>query len=393
MRAHSNGYKDSSQKSPTWVKMYRKGFITGKVAVKEEAHGFIKGKSIVTNASLHTGRDVVVNIDLKDFFPTLSYKRVKGMFRSFGYSEHISIILALLSTEPEADEVVLDEKTYYVAKTDRFLPQGAPTSPMITNIIAKRLDARLAGAARVYGYTYSRYADDMTFSSTDNSQWSLGQLLWFIRKVIVEEGFTLHPDKVRIMHKSRHQEVTGITVNSKAGISRKKIKQFRALLFQIEKDGIEDKKWGTSDNLLAAIHGFSSYLYMVDPVRYQSYIDRVKSIISTHNFKQARVHSPTPPRDYYSSCQVKPRNQFILPDTSREKLKLEQFVQQPGTTSQDVQQDAPAVSNQTVTTPQIQVQAQAHNQKQNNRIYTIIIIVMNIIFALCLFCIGLTMVI
>ncbi|MFW5720123.1 MAG: reverse transcriptase family protein [Candidatus Dojkabacteria bacterium] len=373
--------------------------ILSKVAVKEEAHGFIKGKSIVTNASLHTGRDVVVNIDLKDFFPTLSYKRVKGMFRSFGYSEHISIILALLSTEPEADEVVLDEKTYFVAKTDRFLPQGAPTSPMITNIIAKRLDARLAGAARVYGYTYSRYADDMTFSSTDNSQWSLGQLLWFIRKVIVEEGFTLHPDKVRIMHKSRHQEVTGITVNSKAGISRKKIKQFRALLFQIEKDGIEGKKWGTSDNLLAAIHGFSSYLYMVDPVRYQPYIDRVKAIISAHNFKHTRVHYPGQNRDFYSSYQPKSKNkftlpEFTLPENTREKLKLEQFVQQkPNETTQQAQQRAAAVSSQPVSTTHMQAQDPAHTKKQNNRIYTIIIVVMNLLFALCLFCIGLTMIV
>ena len=286
------------------------------------------------------------------------------------------------------------KKLIFVAKTDRFLPQGAPTSPMITNIIAKRLDARLAGAARVYGYTYSRYADDMTFSSTDNSQWSLGQLLWFIRKVIVEEGFTLHPDKVRIMHKSRHQEVTGITVNSKAGISRKKIKQFRALLFQIEKDGIEGKKWGTSDNLLAAIHGFSSYLYMVDPVRYQPYIDRVKAIISAHNFKHTRVHYPGQNRDFYSSYQPKPKNKFTLPENTREKLKLEQFVQQkPNETTQQAQQRAAAVSSQPVSTTQMQAQDPAHTKKQNNRIYTIIIVVMNLLFALCLFCIGLTMIV
>ena len=128
-----------------------------------------KSIPLFSNAKPHVGQDVVVNLDFKDFFPTLTFKRVKGAFRNLGYSEHNAIILAALCTEPDQDQVKMDGVTYFVDKGERLLPQGAPTSPILTNIICFKMDKRLEGLAKRYGFTYSRYADDLTFSASGES--------------------------------------------------------------------------------------------------------------------------------------------------------------------------------------------------------------------------------
>ncbi|WP_375789579.1 hypothetical protein ACE10Z_21005 [Bradyrhizobium sp. Pha-3] len=109
--------------------------ILARVPLHDAAHGFAAQRSILTNARNHVGRDVVINLDLKDFFPTLTYARVKGLFEALGYAEAVAIPLALLWTEPMVDEVALDGERHFVADGPRLLPQGAPTSPAITNLI------------------------------------------------------------------------------------------------------------------------------------------------------------------------------------------------------------------------------------------------------------------
>ena len=100
-----------------------------KVVPHEAAHGFRGGRSILSNAMPHLRKGVVVNVDLQNFFPTVGYRRVKGLFRALGYSESAATIFALLCTEPEVEEAELDGQRYYVALAERRLPQGAPTSP------------------------------------------------------------------------------------------------------------------------------------------------------------------------------------------------------------------------------------------------------------------------
>src|SRR6185436_13738435 len=121
------------------------------LALPEPAHGFRTGRSILSNASPHVGAAVVVNVDLRDFFPTVTYRRVKGLFGKLGYSEEVATVLGLLCTEPEIAETTLDGITYYVARGERRLPQGAPTSPAITNALCRRLDRRIAGWAARHG--------------------------------------------------------------------------------------------------------------------------------------------------------------------------------------------------------------------------------------------------
>jgi hypothetical protein len=232
----------------------------------EPAHGFRAGRSTVTNAVPHLRAAIVINVDLKDFFPTVTYPRVKGLFRKIGYSEEVSTVLALLCTEPEITETVLDGTTYYVARGVRRLPQGAPTSPAITNALCRRLDKRIAGWAAKHAVTFTRYADDLTLSTKDPAA-KVGSALKFLRKVAQTEGFTVHPDKIRIVRRGGRQEVTGVVVNEKPGVVRAELRRFRALLFQIEKDGPAGKKWGAGGDVLAAALGYASYVAMVDPAK------------------------------------------------------------------------------------------------------------------------------
>ncbi len=232
----------------------------------EHAHGFVPGRSTVSNAVPHVGAAVVVNVDLKDFFPTVTYRRVKGLFRKLGYSEEVATVLALVCSEPDVTETELDGTRYFVARGPRRLPQGAPTSPAITNVLCRRLDRRIAGWARKHGFTYTRYADDLTVSSKDRAA-PVGKMLAFLRHLTTAEGFAIHPDKVRVVRRGRRQEVTGVVVNERPGVPRDELRRFRALLYQIEKDGPTGKTWGAGGDVLTAALGFAAYVAMVDKTK------------------------------------------------------------------------------------------------------------------------------
>ncbi len=252
--------------------------ILRKIQPTEQAHGFTSDRSIVTNAQPHTGKDVVVNLDLKDFFPSISYRRVKGLFVMVGYAENIATILALLCTEPDSDMIELDGKTYYVAKGSRVLPQGAPTSPALTNLIAYRLDHRLRGIADKFGYTYTRYADDLTFSASGEAAGRVGQLLWSVRQVIDGEGFVLHPDKLQVMRKGSQQRVTGLVVNDQLGIDRTMLRKFRALLHQIDQSGWQGKTWGKGQ-IQNTVLGYANFVAMVKPEQGKRLVETVKRLM------------------------------------------------------------------------------------------------------------------
>lgn len=268
--------------------------ILNKLPLHDAAHGFRKDHSIVTNARPHLGEELVVNIDLKDFFPSIFYRRVKGLFRAMGYSERNATLLGLLCTEPDVDMVELDGQTWYVAKGERHLPQGAPTSPAITNYLCRRLDARMEGMAKAKGFKYSRYADDMTFSASGESRENLMHLLGHLRRILRDENLQIHPDKLRIMRKGARKEVTGVVVNEKLSISRAKLKRFRALLFQIEKDGPAGKTWDGAPNLLHAIWGYANFIQMVNPEKGAGFVARVKAILDQQGEKPPAKAQPDP---------------------------------------------------------------------------------------------------
>lgn len=255
--------------------------ILNKIAIDEKAHGFVEKRSIVSNAKPHIGKAVVINCDLENFFPTLSYGRVKGLFRSLGYSHELATIFAMLTTEAEQKEVNLDGEKLFLYTGERYLPQGSPASPMITNLICRKLDKRMSGIAQTLGFTYTRYADDMTFSANEYN--TINKMLYWIKGIVKEEGFILHPKKTKIMKKGSRHEVTGVVVNEKLSINRKELKKFRALLYQIEQSGLEGKSWhGKSENLMASVWGYANFIKMVDPKKGDAYMLKVKALLEKY---------------------------------------------------------------------------------------------------------------
>lgn len=251
------------------------------LALTEVAHGFVTGRSIITNAQPHLGQQVVINLDLKDFFPTISYARIKGVFAHLGYNHEVATLLALLCSEPVTQTVELDGQRYYLSQNPRRLPQGAPTSPYLSNLVVRQLDKRLQGLAHKYGFTYTRYADDLTFSSKSTEAPIRGLLHW-VHAIVKEEGFQVHPDKTRIMQRGRRQEVTGLIVNQQLNIERHTLKQFRTLLFQIQKDGYAGKTWGKNRNLLASIKSYAHYVRMVNSAKGEQFLKQIALIQQTH---------------------------------------------------------------------------------------------------------------
>ncbi|MBX2813741.1 MAG: reverse transcriptase family protein [Myxococcales bacterium] len=250
--------------------------ITEHLPVHGAAHGFLAARSTVTCAQVHAGARVLVKTDLKDFYPTITFPRVKGIFRKAGYGEQVATLLALLCTECPRDKIVRANKTYYVAVGPRSLPQGAPTSPSLTNVTCFRLDDRLTGLAKKFGVCYTRYADDLTFSWHTPGEASVGLLLGIIRGIVTDEGFELHPNKTQILSSGRRQKVTGLVVNrSDADVSvrvpRKVVRQLRSAIKNREndRDGPES---------LAQLKGMAAYIHMADPVKGRQFLERIAQL-------------------------------------------------------------------------------------------------------------------
>ncbi|MCG8807645.1 RNA-directed DNA polymerase [Tenacibaculum finnmarkense] len=261
--------------------------ILNKVIVHDKAHGCVKERSIVSNAAPHVDKAVVINQDLKNFFPSVTYKRIKGVFKSLGYSEQLAVIFSLLCSESKILDISLLGENYFSQRGERFLPQGSPCSPAITNILCRKMDFRLDGLAMKYGFAYSRYVDDTTFSGNQEQFKHITAILKYSKKIISEENFNLHPDKLKIMKRNQRQEVTGIVVNEKLNINKKSLKRFRALLYQIEKEGIAGKTWNGGLNVLAEIDGYANYIYQVDKEKGVKYKSQVGDILKAHSYKES----------------------------------------------------------------------------------------------------------
>lgn len=223
----------------------------------EAAHGFRLQRSVRTGAEAHVGKEVVIHCDLKDFFPTVHFGRVRGLLIAYGYSYQVASALAALMTEAERQPVVIEEATFHVPVTSRYCVQGAPTSPGLCNAILLRLDRRLTGLAKALGFSYTRYADDLTFSGHRKD--GVGSVLGTVRRLVEEEGFTLNEAKTRVMRRGRRQQVTGVTVNEVLGLNRKERRLLRAQLHRLR----------TTDDpeLRRQVEGKLAYLHMLNPAQ------------------------------------------------------------------------------------------------------------------------------
>lgn len=239
--------------------------LLASLEVHPAAMAFRPKRSIVDNATAHAGRAVVARIDLKDFFPSITFRRVKGLFESFGYNEGVSTLLALLTTEPPRVAVSLDGQRRHVSLGARQLPQGACTSPTLTNLLCRKLDRRLTGAAEAFGCAYTRYADDLVFSHSSRDV-SLGGMLALTRSILAEEGFTINEKKTAVMRTQHRQVVTGIVVNGvPPRLSREDMRRFRAFLHHCQTEGFEAVSKRQERNAKAYAGGYLAYIHMVNP--------------------------------------------------------------------------------------------------------------------------------
>ena len=234
------------------------------------SHAFEKGKSIITNSQMHRNKKYILNIDLKNFFDSFNFGRVRGFFikdRDFAVSPEIATVIAQIAC--------------YQGK----LPQGAPSSPIITNLITRILDYRIVKIAKKYRFTYSRYADDMTFSTNRElnsnklrATKELEKFLTELEEVINSSGFEINSKKTRLSNNMKRQEVTGLVVNKKINVKREYIKNTRAMAFQLYKDGAFeiDKKQGT----LSQLTGRFAFIFQID--QYNNYLLYKKSLIQNN---------------------------------------------------------------------------------------------------------------
>ncbi|TAH22442.1 MAG: RNA-directed DNA polymerase [Cytophagales bacterium] len=246
------------------------------------SHGFVLDKNIVTNARKHIGKNYVLNVDLEDFFPSISFRRVKTVLQlpPFNLNDELAFLIANLCCY------------------ENSLPQGAPTSPTLSNIVCQKLDRKLARFAKENRVSYSRYADDITFSArTDLFD---EDFLNRLKEIILSENFKVNENKTRIQSFAQRQIVTGLTVNQKVNVSQQYIKEIRAILNNWEKKGFEQAQYVFIKNyikdnpniknpsMIEVLRGKLNFLGMVRKKDnlYQKYFNQFNKLLDSYNQKE-----------------------------------------------------------------------------------------------------------
>ncbi|MDR5615978.1 retron St85 family RNA-directed DNA polymerase [Arsenophonus sp.] len=247
----SGGYREIAQPSramkaaQSWI--LRK--ILSRLSSSQNAKGFETGESILSNAAPHIGAHVILNIDLEDFFNTVPASHVYSIFHSIGYNKIISHIFTRLCTFKGR------------------LPQGAPTSPKLSNLACHRLDSRIQGYSGPKGIMYTRYADDITLSAFNENKIRKAQPI--IEEILKDEGFTINQNKTKVCGTRKRKEVTGLVVSiDGVTIGRTKYRQIRAMIYTMLK---------SDSSKLAQVNGWLAYINSVDEKNYA----RLKKYILT----------------------------------------------------------------------------------------------------------------
>lgn len=248
--------------------------ILARLPVHDACHGFVPGRSTVSNAEPHQNARVVIKMDLLDFFPSIHYRRVAGLFEHYGYGHDVAHILAGLTTH----RAKLDDGRVV---WPGVMPQGAPTSPAIANLVCRRLDMRLAGLASRVGARYTRYADDLTFSFADDSGLTggVGRFCWWVEQICQQEGFVENTGKRRVLRRGNQQRVTGVVVNSGLSVPRKARRRFRAILANCRKHGVASQARGR-DDFPDYLRGYAAYIKMVQPELGARMIAEVEAVLA-----------------------------------------------------------------------------------------------------------------
>ncbi len=230
------------------------------------AHGFVKNRSIVTHTNCHTQQKVVLRCDLRRFFTSIRRPRVQGLFHYAGYPEAVAHLLASLCTTRTPARYLHNHRLHdHRPLLERHLPQGAPTSPGLANLVLHALDRRLTGLANRHGVNYSRYADDLTFSGEQHLR--KPTFLAHVRAIVVDEGFSLNDAKTRYYGCGQQMRVTGLTANSRPNLPRAEFDRLKAILHNCKTLGPATQNRHRVLNFRAHLEGRVAFASMVNPTK------------------------------------------------------------------------------------------------------------------------------
>lgn len=251
--------------------------ILEKVPSHPAVHGFVKGRSIKTYVSPHIKRRIVLRMDLRDFFPTFSGVRIQAFFRTLGYPETVADLLGGVCTTStprdawkdigwDVNPVQLQESQRLYARP--HLPQGAPTSPALANLCSFRIDCRLQGLADSAGADYTRYADDLAFSSDDRTfERSVERFSVHAAAVLMQEGFSVNHRKTRIMRRGVRQHLAGLVANEHFNVIRADFDRLKATLTNCVRLGPETQNREAHPAFRAHLEGRVGFVEQINPAR------------------------------------------------------------------------------------------------------------------------------
>jgi RNA-directed DNA polymerase len=290
LRKKTAGYRHIA--APNQQLKYVQRWILKNIIERVEPHiaaqGFRKNHSIKSNAHDHIGKEVILNVDLYRYFDSINDRRIFGLFQWLGYEKNVAWELSKLVTAKMSkqywEEVTKDgifSESQLLLK-DRTLPQGAPTSPALANLITYRLDVILCNLSNKRGLNYSRYADDLTISGTRDALPPIS----LVKNIILIQGFYINENKVGFYSQKNRQAVTGITVNQKLSVNRRWKNQLRnELYFCVEKGVADHLKWCSEasgkpikDNFKDHLYGKICFLIDVEPQIGEKYLELFNKI-------------------------------------------------------------------------------------------------------------------
>jgi len=265
--------------------------ILDPIPVSNSAHGFCKKRNTKSFVAMHAGRGVCLKMDLKQFFPSIESRRVGGIFRSLNFPRSVTRVLTGLCTtiaKPEDIEQLRSMSTsgqqLNRLYARRHLPQGAPTSPKLANLVAFRLDRRLDGLVRPFDGRYSRYADDLLFSfprdyARDRQcRNRLRRLSNQIAAIAIQEGFEVNFRKTRVMFQSQRQMATGLTLNKKPNCPRRKYELLKAILHNCISAGPDSQNRDGHPNFQAHLLGQIEWIAYLNQTRGQKLREQFRQI-------------------------------------------------------------------------------------------------------------------
>jgi RNA-directed DNA polymerase len=250
--------------------------ILDRIPPHSAVHGFRRGRSIKTFAAPHVGRQIVLRMDLQDFFPTISGARIQTFFRTVGYPESVADLLGGICTNATPRDVwrqaAIDVDPFQLADARALyarphLPQGAPTSPALANLCAYRADCRLAGLAKSVDAQYTRYADDLAFSGDEGFARNVERFSTHVAAILHEEGFTVNHRKTRIMRQGVRQHLAGLAVNRRLNVIRADFDRLKATLNNCVRLGPESQNRDAHDSFRSHLDGRVGFVETINPAK------------------------------------------------------------------------------------------------------------------------------